>query len=572
MSATSVSGAEGLAPASEGRKTSTHVLTRIVLPSVVVMFLAWQVSLSVLSVTDLQTAEIFYHLFARDRWAAVTGLGLLLLSVPLSALIRFDHVTRVVSAIGSHTRLLAAATTVILAVGAHAVYMTHPLSMDEYGALFQARIFAAGKLTGQLPPELIPRLFVPRFLGFFFTAAPSGAIVANYWPGFSLLLAPFVKLGVPWLLNPLLTGGTIILLARAARRLLPGTLAAGWVVLLSLASPGFVINGVSWYSMTAHVFFNTLFVVLLLDLTTRRAFAAGVVGSFALVLHNPVPHALFAIPWLTWLLVDRERRRYLLPILAGYLPLSILIGAGWFAFRWHLEGLTAALSAQRFHDPGQSAVAGIAGLLAYVFAAPTGYQLVVRTIELLKLFIWAAPALPVMAFVGYRVMKASSPMRLLACSAALTLAAHVFVAFNQGHGWGSRYFFPAWLALPLLAAALLARQTNEHVQRLCRFALPAAVLSLLVLNPLQAWNVRTFIQEQLDQVPASTGNGRIVRFIDPAAGYYTFDLVQNDPFLRGSSVTMWSQGIEEDARFVQRHFPGSRLLAASDVYNIWSIE
>ena len=49
----------------------------------------------------------------------------------------------------------------------------------------------------------------------------------------------------------------------------------------------------------------------------------------ALVLHNPVPHALFALPVGVWLLVDKSRRRQLLPLGLGYLPLTALLLFGW---------------------------------------------------------------------------------------------------------------------------------------------------------------------------------------------------------------------------------------------------
>ncbi|MGG2305238.1 hypothetical protein ACE4Z6_27835, partial [Salmonella enterica] len=76
---------------------------------------------------------------------------------------------------------------------------------------------------------------------------------------------------------------------------------AGLAILLTVASPVFFANGISYYSMPAHLFANALYALLLIDPTPRRAFAAGLLGSIALTLHNPVPHLLFALPWIGWL-------------------------------------------------------------------------------------------------------------------------------------------------------------------------------------------------------------------------------------------------------------------------------
>src|SRR6185437_7921307 len=132
----------------------------------------------------------------------------------------------------------------------------------------------------------------------------SGAVASMYWPGLALLLTPFTLLGVPWLLNPLIGGATVRAMHRLARQFFVGEEAVGLVVLLTVASPAVTINAISFYSMPAHLLANTLFVVLLLRRTLAAALLAGIIGSLALALHNPVPHLLFALPWIGWLAVQ----------------------------------------------------------------------------------------------------------------------------------------------------------------------------------------------------------------------------------------------------------------------------
>ena len=134
-------------------------------------------------------------------------------------------------------------------------------------------------------------------------------VASVYWPGWALILAPFAAAGVSWLANPLLGGLAVLLVHRLVLQLTASNSAAGLAALLTVASPAFTVNAFSLYSMNAHLVCNTAFTILLLRPTPLRALAAGLIGSLALVLHNPVPHLLFAVPWICWLAVRDSRLR-----------------------------------------------------------------------------------------------------------------------------------------------------------------------------------------------------------------------------------------------------------------------
>src|ERR1035438_7453125 len=108
---------------------------------------------------------------------------------------------------GNHPYFVALASAAVLALGTVLVYHDCPLSMDEYAAVFQAKIFAAGRLVAQLPGDLVDWLVVSGFNGSFLVASPqSGRAIEHYWPGFAALLTPFQFLRVPWLCNATLAG------------------------------------------------------------------------------------------------------------------------------------------------------------------------------------------------------------------------------------------------------------------------------------------------------------------------------------------------------------------------------
>ena len=240
-------------------------------------------------------SPIFELLFRRNEPAAAwLALGIIA-AAAVAARARVPE-RFLVSRLAADPRAFVAGVTLVLAVSSLLVYRAHPLSMDEYAPLFQARVFARFRLAAQVPPELVPRLIPP--IRWFIEASPAGAMLSGYWPGFALLLTPFVWLGCPWLLNPLLGGATLLLVSRLARRLWPGTDAAGWAVLFTAASPAFFVNAISFYSMAAHLAASLCFATLVLE---GRLLLAGTVGSVALSLHNPFPHTLFALPFLGWI-------------------------------------------------------------------------------------------------------------------------------------------------------------------------------------------------------------------------------------------------------------------------------
>ena len=429
-----------------------------------------------------------------------------------------------------------------LALGSFFVYHDYPLAIDEYAAVFQAKIFASGHLVGYWPPYLVKWLVAPGFNGVFLVASPiTGRVIEAYWPGFALLLAPFERLGAPWLCNPLLAGIGLYLIHRITLEITRDRVAAGFAVLFGVASGAYVANAISFYSMQAHLTANLLYAWLLMAPSRGRAFAAGLVGSLALILHNPFPHMLFALPWLLAFLVDRDRRRFLAPLIGGYLPLSIVGGIGWF---W-LRGRIGA----DLHRTG--------GSLLAVFRLPDAVMWNARAAGLAKLWVWAVPCLLLFAVLGWVRWRRDRHVRLLAWSALATFLGYFFVVFDQGHGWGNRYFHSAWGVLPILAAGALAGGASGGRERLTAFAGAAAVLSVLLLVPYQLYEIDHFIGRHLAQIPAPKRPGNDVFFVNPRGGFYIGDMIQNDPELRDPDLRMFSYGPRRDAALIRRLWPNA---------------
>jgi hypothetical protein len=464
---------------------------------------------------------------------------------------------KVIDFVGLHVLAVVAATVALLALGAVLIYHNDAFCMDEYAAVFQAKLFAAGRLTAQLPPSVINWLIPPGFNGAFLVASrTTGQAMEAYWPGFSLILAAFELLGVPWLCNSILAGITIFLVHRITLEITDDRRAAGWAVLFTLASGAFAAYAISYYSMQAHLTANLLFVWLLLKPTPYRAFGAGVVGSLALVLHNPFPHVLFAVPWIIAIARSRDQRRSFFALILGYLPLTILIGAGWLYLR---EIVTSGNAG--FNVIGENINA--------VFRLPNQSMINIRAAEIVKMWIWAVPCLFLLAVLGRLRRGDDGRVRLLTQSAVLTFVGYVFFIFDQGHGWGYRYFHSAWGVVPILAACAMNSRPQSH-DRLAAFAGAAAILNLVLVVPVQMMQIDGIITRHSAQLPPPRRPGNDVYFVSDG-GFYRADLVQSDPQLRDNDLILFSGGDVLDAELVRQNWPTAVLVESGRGVEEWNL-
>jgi hypothetical protein len=478
-------------------------------------------------------------------------------------------------AIGRHPWRTAGVCFAVLCAGQLIVAMNHALAGDEHLALMQSRAFAAGRPGAQFPPDLlswvIPWVYLDRWL---YASPLTGAVVPAYWPGYALLLAPFSLLGIPWACNPALAACSLPLLGRVAARLTGQAQAAGWAMLFALASPAFTGMALSYFSMSAHLLLNLAYAALLLERTPRRLFAAGLTGSFALILSNPLPHLLFAAPWIVWI-ARREGRRALLPLAAGYLPVAFL-SLGWWLFVRIVQGHLWLAPYPDDGAPGHR----FGNFLFFwqvqfsrVFVEPGTETLAKRAAEQVKLWLWTVPGLPALALAGFALGWRDMRLRLLGLSFACTVAGFLLVWFDQGYGWGVRYLHPAMGGLFVLAAAALVLMRDSTARdALRRYAAAAALLSLVFATPLRWGQIHAFMDDYLSRRPPFEKGVRQIVFVTVRFDYYTHDFVQNDPFLRDPVIFMASRGRAADEAMLRRHFPGARFVAEAPFGHVWRLD
>lgn len=484
---------------------------------------------------------IFQRLFFFNDYAGSLAMLVALVATLVLPKVQ-DAVVRAASWVGEHPVPTIFAAFAVLALCSRFVYLAHPLSMDEYAPWMQAHVFARGELKAHYPPELLDAIVPRQFQGIFISVdRVTGEAVSKYWPGLALVMAPFARLDIAWCVNPAFAALSLAVLYKLACEAAGDRAAGGWAILAALASPQFTVGSISFYAMPGELALNLLFVWLLLRPSVAGAFGAGLVGGLALAMHNPLPHALVALPCLVWLACKPARWTRLLAVFAGYLPLVLLLGLGW--------SMTMA-SVETLHDPS-GASGGKARTVAFIksiFAVPDDEMLTNRWYAAWKVWIWTLPGL-----LGMVLMRRArgTAERLLIAGFAITFVFYLFVRFDQGHGWGYRYIHAAWGALPLAAGLWLAG-TSEAARRWGG----AMVAAGLLATPVFMWQTNATISDALSYRLSPPAAGEWVIFVAQNTGRYRGDLVQNLPGPK-SVLRLVSSGETKDRALMGRFFPGS---------------
>ncbi len=499
---------------------------------------------------------IYYRLlFFNDFTNSLAMLAALVAALAIAPL--RDAATRLAALVSRHPGRTCVAAFVVLAVASRTVYLAFPLSMDEYAPLLQARIFAQGDLAATYPRELLDRMVLPGFQGaFVLVNHETGQAVSGYWPGLALLMTPFAAIGMDWALNPLLGALGLLVIGDLARQATGHEDARGWAMLAALACPQYTVNAISYYAMPGLLTLNLLYLWLLLRPGWKSAVLAGAVGSLALVMHNPAPHVLFAMPCVIWLLANRSRWTRLAPLILGYVPLTALLCFGWPLLTASMGLRPAAVAAT-----DAEFLASWLGKLRGIFELPGLEVLQIRSYAAWKALIWSAPGLLLSAFL---IRQSGPAARISLAALLLTFAFYMFFPLDQGHGWGHRYLHSAWGLLPLAAGALAA--TGGPAGR--RFV-AAAVVAGMLATPTFMYTTHRTVASSADQMLPRPTEGRGIAFVSNQPGRYSSDLIRNYPEDSGKLITLASYGDDSDQALVEKPAPGAALVVRDGRGTLW---
>ncbi len=202
----------------------------------------------------------------------------------------------------SDAALLACVLAIVAAgLGAwmRVVHGNTPLIRDELAYLWQAEVLSTGRLSTPAPAH-------PEFVDIPPIAIHEGRRFARYPIGYPLLLAPWVKGGVPWALNIALAVASLGLLHRFAGRVDGHGVA--WIgVGITALSPFFIIQSTVYLSHALTLFLSLVLLVALWEreargASPRWAAVAGAAVGYALNVSPFVAAALVLVVGDRWLL------------------------------------------------------------------------------------------------------------------------------------------------------------------------------------------------------------------------------------------------------------------------------
>jgi hypothetical protein len=322
----------------QGTFDRKHLLLFLLsVPCTVLLFFAIQIVVSRYGFTEHVTIDYYIRL---TRIALV----LLPLSLLLSAFIplrpRFDYTTLIERFTPRSFLFLIIAISLIITNLISLLYYDHIPQGDSVVTLFQAKIFAVGRLWATTPafPDFFLSEMVSRGTKWF----------SMVQKGHAMWLALFHLLRVSWLLGPLLGASSLAIFFLFVKNSFDGKTAREAAVLL-LFSPLFLFTSASYLNQNSSLFFIMLS-LLFISLSVKRdhrslPFLAGVFAGFAFLSRSTV--TVF-IPGFLLVLgcSPRHRIQALLLFLAGFLPtcsLQLMLNALYtghplrFAYSLHLH-------------------------------------------------------------------------------------------------------------------------------------------------------------------------------------------------------------------------------------------
>lgn len=499
--------------------------------------------------------NVFEHLYERLE---LTGLGVLLASLLFMWLMSKrtvppgsagspprDGLFR-----ASHPRWLhlvvAVAVLVVALAGRRLVLFDFDLAMDEYASWFQARIFAEGRLRAPIDASWsgFAQALTPIFID---AEEKSSTWASTYLPVFASLRAGALVLGAEGALNPFLTALSVLLVGKICRQIWPGEGDAAVAGMVFFATaPQVLVNAMTGYAMPAHLAANLLWIVLWLSPGRAAVVGLPILGGLAAGLHNPFPHALFVAPFLVASVWRWSVQRL---VYTGTVYAS-------FVLSWWLW-------LQEFHPQATDA----AGPLA-VFALPDLSQVRLQAMNLALVATWQAPGAILLAAVALSVRsRMPAPVLFAVFGLLSSFAFYVFFPASQGHGWGYRYVHGALAGSIFLGVhgyRIVRDRCREGAAR--RVVVAGTLAAVLLAIPVRCLQVRSFAepfetaQRSLSRVPADA----IV--VDVLAGWYAWDLVRNDPFLRDRPVilNLWRLSPPQREQLVAGH--GWRVFAVGEPF------
>lgn len=480
----------------------------------------------------------------------------------VAALLAAGRRTRPLIVARTAVAVLALAIVGFCYAGRRIVMQGFDLVRDEQMVTFDAFVYRHGHLVWPFPSEWRPEAEALNWT-FMYGVQHPVAWISSYLPGNALLHAAVGLFADPDLTAPILAGLCVPLIWSIARRLWPDESENPAIALLLLTVSGqFLITAMTTWAMTAHLFFNLVWLRFFLCNRRSTDFAALAVGAFATGLHQPIFHPLFVLPFGLLVLVRREWARVAIFSL-GY----VVIGLFWLAWPHWIEGLVSggapalASNGTGFAERAQGAVSESSNNLALMGG------------NLLRFVTWQNLAMLPLLGAAVPVIRRDPFVAALAGGIVLPVLAITVLLPWQGYGFGYRYLHPVLGNVALLG--VYGWQNLAAIRQALRPAmLTVAAGGLLLMLPRQLVFAHGFVSANAEASRRIDASGADYLIVNPADGFGYANIVFNLPDLANRPIRLQSDKVRDHRGLAARichpgvivAFPGNSFFRENSDY------
>lgn len=366
-----------------------------------------------------------------------------------------------------------AAVLAAFAVGRF-ILQDFPNSADEHAYLFQAGLFAEGKMTAPAHPQ-------QEFVSPFFILTHKNKVFSVFPPGWPSILSLGVRLGEQNWVNPILCGLTIPVLFLLSW-MIWGRRCAWISASCLLTTPFFLFNGGSYFSHPSCLL-SILLTGCFLLLWLRGdgwfwAVLTGAAASWAFAIREMTAGLVLFIPILWTIYRSEQRGRFILFFLLGAAP------GVWF-YLYYNQCVTGDWRVlPRFLQSSERLGFGDREirLFDYVEIQHYGFLDGIANLarNMLRLFAWTIPGFPLLAAWGAWRKRREDWAIAFALAAILLPLGYLLYPTDGGNQYGPRFYYESLGFLILLAAPAL----DDLFRKIGKRKAGAFCLTVLMVNAL----------------------------------------------------------------------------------------
>jgi hypothetical protein len=430
---------------------------------------------------------------------------------------------------------------------AFALMQRFPPSGDDYSYLYQAKLFASGKMYAEDPlyDQADPRHDCVETANI---TDNHGRRFSKYPPGWPAFLALGVRLGVPWLIDPVLGAVLVFLMLRYVEQQIGENLVKVAGILLTLCL------FFSYYaaSLRAHIA-TALFVFaafVAYDAAQRRPGCSRLLlfGAGALLGYSSMIRYIDWVPLAAWIGVSLVRRKMFAELTFFGVGFGLL-SSGNLLYDTLLLGDPLQSPTTLYDSPGG---AGDRLMVSWIGLPKTGARLVN--------LLWVFPP-AILPVVLWRRYQASPKVKMYLALFVMNIGIYFFYPAAEG-GPGPRYllaYFPFLVLAVVDIYGWICRDCAPGPRRLWKFAIVLQIVGSVSFATEEACSI--YWRRDLERAVRQAEDGKKIVLL--RTGTYPAgnagDLTRNPPVLSSASSLYFTLCDQPQRDALLKRFPGRKV-------------